>query len=143
MTGWFLLIVLIFLSLFPLFALCFVADLYSVRIVPFSYGILLIVNAKAANFVPFLANWKQASPVTFDIISGVLPPLLYSLFDFAFEDMIFRLSKYKGAATQSRLQNAILARQFAFLVISELIIFTLIGVGLSACDIVPAFSRIS
>ena len=141
--GWFLLIVLIFLSLFPLFALSFVTNLYSVRIIPFSYGILLIVNAKVANFVPFLANWEQAFPITFDIVSGVLPPVLYRLFDFAFGHMIFRLSQYKGAATRSRLQNTILARQFAFSVISELIIFTLIDVGFSACDIILALSLIS
>ena len=143
MTGWFLLIVLISLSLIPLFAISFLANMYSVCIMPFSYGILLIVNAKAANFVPFLANWEQASLVTFNIASSVLPPVAYRLFDFAFANIIFRLCQYKGAATRSRLQNAILARQFAFLVISELIIFTLIGVGFSACDIILALCRIS
>jgi calcium permeable stress-gated cation channel len=53
------------------------------------------------------------------------------------------ISKYQGALTQSRLDRAVLARYFAFLVISQLIIFTLIGVGFSAyqlfqCDVVDA-----
>lgn len=43
-----------------------------------------------------------------------------------------RLSQYQGALTQSRLDRAVVARYFAFLVISQLIIFTLIGVVFSS-----------
>jgi hypothetical protein len=103
--------------------------------------LFLILPAKVANFVPFLMNWEQASgvgKVTFNIVAGLLPPVAYRIFDFLFERMIFQLSRYKGAATRSRLQNAILARHFAFLVIWALIIFTLLGVGLSTCDIILA-----
>jgi calcium permeable stress-gated cation channel len=39
------------------------------------------------------------------------------------------LSQYQGALTTSRLDRAVVARYFAFLVISQLVIFTLIGVG--------------
>ena len=42
------------------------------------------------------------------------------------------LSKYQGALTRSRLDRAVVARYFAFLVISQLIIFTLIGVVFSS-----------
>jgi hypothetical protein len=42
------------------------------------------------------------------------------------------LSRYQGALTHSRLDRAVVARYFAFLVISQLIIFTLIGVIFSA-----------
>lgn len=38
------------------------------------------------------------------------------------------LSQYMGSTTHSRLDRAVIARYFAFLVISQLIIFTLIGV---------------
>ena len=42
---------------------------------------------------------------------------------------LFRwLSKYQGATTQSRLDRAVIARYYGFLVVSQLIIFTLIGV---------------
>ncbi|KAI9465279.1 hypothetical protein BJY52DRAFT_1388541 [Lactarius psammicola] len=63
-----------------------------------------------ASFVPFLENWQQSSSTSFNIVSGVLPPA------------------YQGALTQSRLDRAVVARYFAFLVISQLIIFTVIGV---------------
>lgn len=46
------------------------------------------------------------------------------------------ISKYQGALTQSRLDRAVVARYFAFLVISQLAVFTLIGVGFSECRII-------
>ena len=46
------------------------------------------------------------------------------------------LSQYQGALTQYRLDRAVVARYFAFLVISQLIVFTLIGVGFSECRII-------
>jgi hypothetical protein len=41
------------------------------------------------------------------------------------------LSQYMGALTQAKLDRGVIARFFAFLVISQLIIFTLIGVAFS------------
>jgi len=93
----------------------------------------LILYAKVASFVPFLRNWQQSSPASFNIVSGVLPPAVSAFFGFFLPIMMRWLSRYQGALTQSRLDRAVVARYFAFLVISQLIIFTLIGVGFSAC----------
>lgn len=41
------------------------------------------------------------------------------------------MTQYMGALTHARLDRAVVARYFAFLVISQLIIFTLIGVVFS------------
>jgi hypothetical protein len=41
------------------------------------------------------------------------------------------LGKYEGALTHAQLDRAVVARYFAFLVISQLIVFTLIGVVFS------------
>lgn len=38
------------------------------------------------------------------------------------------LTQYMGALTHSKLDRAVIARYFAFLVISQLVIFTLLGV---------------
>lgn len=56
--------------------------------------------------------------------------------------MVFWLSRYQGSATGSRLQSSILARYFAFSVISELIIFTLIGATFSTCCIIHSSVRL-
>jgi len=45
------------------------------------------------------------------------------------------LSKYMGALTRSHLDRSVIARYFSFLVISQLVIFTLFGVVFSMWDI--------
>jgi calcium permeable stress-gated cation channel len=54
----------------------------------------------------------------------------------SFTDVVFKLpkimrwlSRYQGAITHSRLDRAVVARYFAFLIISQLVIFSLLGVG--------------
>jgi hypothetical protein len=88
-----------------------------------------------ASFVPFLERWQESSPAIFTFLSGVLPPAVSAFFGFFLPIMMRWLSQYQGALTQSRLDRAVVARYFAFLVISQLIIFTLIGVVFSSSQI--------
>ncbi|KAL7277755.1 hypothetical protein ACG7TL_008697 [Trametes sanguinea] len=94
---------------------------------------LLIISVLAnlsslTAYVPFLESWSNASPGSFTFISGVLPPAVSALFGWALPIIMRKLTKYMGAYTHSRMDRAVVARYFAFLVISQLIIFTLIGV---------------
>ncbi|KDQ28229.1 hypothetical protein PLEOSDRAFT_1041843 [Pleurotus ostreatus PC15] len=94
---------------------------------------LLIISALAnltslTTYVGFLDEWRTTSGTTFAIVSGVLPPAVSALFGFFLPVIMRWLSQYMGALTHSRLDRAVIARYFAFLVISQLVIFTLIGV---------------
>ncbi|OBZ69734.1 hypothetical protein A0H81_10261 [Grifola frondosa] len=109
--GWIWLIAVCFFNTVPLFIISILANL-----------------ASLTAFVPFLRDWSNASPGSFTIISGVLPPAVSALFGYALPIIMRKLTKYMGAFTHSRLDRAVIARYFAFLVISQLIIFTLIGV---------------
>ncbi|KAK7057559.1 DUF221-domain-containing protein [Favolaschia claudopus] len=111
MMGFVWLAIVCFFNTIPLFAISILANL-----------------AAFTSYVDFLAKWQSASPTTFNIISGILPPAVSGIFGF-FLPMIMRsLSQYMGALTQSRLDRAVIARYFSFLVISQLFVFTLIGV---------------
>ncbi|KAF9031214.1 DUF221-domain-containing protein [Hymenopellis radicata] len=79
-------------------------------------------------YIGFLDRWNTSSPKTFALISGILPPAVSSLFGFVLPIIMRWLSQYMGALTHSRLDRAVVARYFAFLIISQLVIFTLIGV---------------
>jgi len=98
-------------------------------------------------WIPALQTWASKSPNTFTIVSGVLPPAISAFFGFILPKIMRRLAKYQGAVcaalnhgtkktshllraqlTRSRLDRAVVARYFGFLVASQLIIFTLIGV---------------
>ncbi|KAG6920196.1 hypothetical protein DXG01_004965 [Tephrocybe rancida] len=109
--GFVWLAVVCFFNTVPLFIISVLANLESLRV-----------------YVPFLDSWANASPGTFAFISGVLPPSVSGLFGFFLPIIMRWLTQYMGALTHSKLDRSVVARYFSFLVISQLVIFTLIGV---------------
>ncbi|KIK67510.1 hypothetical protein GYMLUDRAFT_37654 [Collybiopsis luxurians FD-317 M1] len=83
-------------------------------------------------YVPFLRSWASASPSTFAVVSGVLPPAVSGIFGFFLPVIMRWLSQFMGALTHSKLDRQVIGHYFAFLVISQLVIFTLIGVIFNA-----------
>ncbi|KAF4620776.1 hypothetical protein D9613_000857 [Agrocybe pediades] len=105
-----------------LFAVCFF------NTVPlFIISVLANLDALRA-YVGFLQSWFEASQTTFAIVSGVLPPSISGIFGFVLPIIMRWLTKYMGALTHSKLDRAVVARYFTFLIISQLIIFTLLGI---------------
>jgi hypothetical protein len=94
---------------------------------------LLIISALAnldslRAYIPFLQTWFDANHLSFAFVSGVLPPAVSGIFGFLLPILMRYLTRYMGALTHSKLDRAVIARYFAFLVVSQLVIFTLIGV---------------
>jgi len=85
--------------------------------------------ASIASFVAPIGAWASASPWSFSLISALLPPSIAALFGYFLPVVMRWLSKYQGDVTRTRLDRAVVARYFAFLVISQLFIFSLIGVA--------------
>ncbi|KJA28921.1 hypothetical protein HYPSUDRAFT_128668 [Hypholoma sublateritium FD-334 SS-4] len=114
-TGFLLLYLFCFLSLIPLFPIASLANLDSVT----------------SGYIPFLQTWLKRSPITFTLVSGLLPPAVAGIFG-SFVPVLMRwLSRYMGASTHTRLDRIVIARYFGFLVISQLVFFTVIGVVFS------------
>ncbi|GLB37735.1 putative cytosolic domain of 10TM putative phosphate transporter [Lyophyllum shimeji] len=109
--GFVWLAVVCFFNTVPLFIISILANLESLRV-----------------YVHFLDSWATASPKSFAIVSGVLPPTVSGIFGFFLPIIMRWLTQYMGALTHSRLDRAVIARYYTFLVISQLVIFTLIGV---------------
>ncbi|TRM69100.1 hypothetical protein BD626DRAFT_472925 [Schizophyllum amplum] len=109
--GSLILVVVCFFNTVPLFIISILANLSSLT-----------------TWVPFLANWQGESESSFNFVSGVLPPAVSAAFGFVLPIIMRKLTSYMGALTHSRLDRAVVARYFAFLVISQLVVFTLIGV---------------
>ncbi|KAJ7782689.1 hypothetical protein B0H16DRAFT_464722 [Mycena metata] len=94
---------------------------------------LLIISvlanlASLAVYVDFLAVLVNKQQTLFNIISGILPPAVSGIFGFFLPIIMRRLSQYMGALTTSKLDRAVVARYFAFMIISQLVVFTLFGV---------------
>lgn len=111
MLGVLWLVVVCFFNTVPLFIISVLANLEGIRA-----------------WVPFLDTWFNSSPESFTFVSGVLPATISGIFGFFLPIIMRHLTKYMGSLTYSRLDRAVIARYFAFLIISQLIIFTLIGV---------------
>ncbi|KAG8742312.1 hypothetical protein FRC10_001670 [Ceratobasidium sp. 414] len=119
LTGWFLIAAVCFFNTIPLLIISALANLTSI-----------------SEYVSFLNTWSYSSPWTFSLASGallppggVLPPAISALFGFFFPIIMRKISAYQGAITHSRLDRAVVARYFAFLIISQFFIFSLLGVA--------------
>ncbi|PBK74192.1 DUF221-domain-containing protein [Armillaria solidipes] len=91
-----------------------------------------LANLDAVRYLPFLRSWSLNSRVTFAFVSGVVPPAVSGFFGFFLPKIMRWLSQYMGGLTHARLDRAVVARYFAFTIISQLIIFTLIGVAFNS-----------
>jgi hypothetical protein len=107
-------------------------------------------------YVTFLRNWQTAGAFgnwsvstslaallriadnQFSVISGVLPSVVSALFGYFLPIILRRISKYQGAPTRSRLDRAVSARYFFFIILSNLVIFSLLGVIYSSIAAVVA-----
>ncbi|ORY28026.1 hypothetical protein BCR39DRAFT_576859 [Naematelia encephala] len=112
-----------------------------IGIVCFFNTLPLLVVSLLANltsltvWVPFLEKWKDAGNWgnwTFSIVSGVLPSIVSFLFGYFLPIILRSISRYQGAPTRSRLDRAVTARYFFFVILSNLIVFTLLGVFYNA-----------
>jgi hypothetical protein len=112
MMGWLWLAVVCFFNTIPLLVISVLANLSHI-----------------AQYVPFLQQWQDNSQWTFALVNGILPPTVSAIFGYFLPKVMRWLSRYQGAITHSRLDRAVVARYFAFLTISQLFVFSLLGVG--------------
>lgn len=109
--GWLWLALVCFFNTIPLLIISLLANLTSV-----------------AQYVPFLQEWQKTSEWSFALVNGILPPTVSAVFGWILPKIMRWLSEYQGAITQTRLDRAVVQRYFAFLIISQLLIFSLLGV---------------
>ena len=111
LMGWLWLALVCFFNTVPLLIISLLANLSSV-----------------AQYVPFLQEWQKSSEWSFALVNGILPPTVSAIFGWILPKIMRWLSQYQGAITQTRLDRAVVQRYFAFLIISQLLIFSLLGV---------------
>ncbi|ODN77914.1 hypothetical protein L202_05019 [Cryptococcus amylolentus CBS 6039] len=116
--GWGLIAIICFFNTIPLLVVSLLANLSALTV-----------------YVTFLESWKDAGNWgnwTFSLVSGILPSAVAAIFGYLLPLVIRRVSRYQGAPTRSRLDRAVVARYFSFMIISNLFIFSLLGVVYAA-----------
>ncbi|PPQ63045.1 hypothetical protein CVT24_005991 [Panaeolus cyanescens] len=115
--GFGILLMLCTLSLVPMLPIASLANLDAIA---------------ASGYIPFLSQWVQTSPTTYSIVSGVLPPAIAAIYGSILPGLMRRLSKFMGSPSHSQLDRVVVARYFGFLVASQLLIFSILGVVFNA-----------
>ncbi|EPQ31421.1 uncharacterized protein PFL1_00756 [Pseudozyma flocculosa PF-1] len=94
----------------------------------------LISNMTALSRISWLRwlnSWKDASSWSFDAVSGLGAPVIMGAMGYLLPLFLRRIAKYRGVQTRFQLDRILIGQLFGFLVISQFIFFSLIGVILS------------
>ena len=109
--GFFYLVILLFLNAVPLLAVSLISNM----------GLF-------TSQVGFLRQWNNSSHWTFAAVAGLLPPLISGLAGYLLPILMRRIAKYRGVTTKPKLDKVILTQYFGYLVISQFLVFTLLGI---------------
>lgn len=112
--GFVLLSILLFINAVPLVAVALISQMERFK------GVL-----------PFLATWQNDSSWSFSAVSGLAPPAISGAFGYFLPYLMRKIGKYRGVTTRNRLDRVIASQYFGFLVISQFVVFTLVGVTLT------------
>ena len=106
--------------------LIFFCGLYTIPLVAVAF---LANLAAITQYVNFLDAWSTHSKWSFSAVIGVVPPLLSALLQLLLPPFMRALTRRQGLLTRNQVNRTVLGRYFAFLVLTQLFIFSLLGVA--------------
>ncbi|KAJ1025085.1 hypothetical protein NDA18_004369 [Ustilago nuda] len=114
--GFLMLLVLFFMNTVPLIAVSLLSNMGGLT---------------SISWLGWLKDWQGKSSFTFAAVSGLGAPIIMGLAGFFFPLAMRRIAKYRGVQTRYKLDRLLIGQYFGFLVISQFLFFSLIGVVLS------------
>ena len=106
--------------------LVFFCGLYTIPLVAVSF---LANLASITQYVHILNAWYVHAKWSFIAVVGIAPPLLSALLQLFLPPAMRALTRRQGLLTRNQVDRKVLGRYFAFLIITQLIIFSLLGVA--------------
>lgn len=139
-VGFLLLLILLFVNAVPLTGVNLISNmsLFASRGVSYNEGTGSDVSSETVQkpLVPFLYQWRASHKLSFAAVAGILPPLISAVAGWLLPICMRRLAKYRGIASKVTTDHVILSQYYGYLVISQLVVFTLIGVLINLLIIV-------
>ena len=114
--GFFMLLLLFFMNIFPLIIVSLISNM---------------AGLTSISWLGWLKDWQHKSSFTFAAVSGLGAPIIMGIASFFFPIAMRRIAKYRGVQTRYRLDRLLVGQYFGFLVVSQFLFFSLIGVVLS------------
>ena len=124
--GFLILLLLYFVNTFPLLIVSLITNMSSLT---------------SISWLGWLKSWEDASSWSFAAVSGLGAPIIMGLASFFFPIAMRRIAKYRGIQTRYKLDRILVGQLFAFLVISQFIVFSLIGVALTTISQLITYIR--
>ncbi|GAA6040001.1 hypothetical protein JCM8097_002661 [Rhodosporidiobolus ruineniae] len=104
--------------------LVLLCGLYTIPLVAVS---LLANLAALSAYVDFIDRWISDYPILFSAFVGIVPPILSLLLQMVLPMIIRWIAALQGATTHSQSDRTVTARYSAFLLITQFVIFVLLG----------------
>ncbi|PWN37890.1 DUF221-domain-containing protein [Meira miltonrushii] len=114
-TGFIYLTILLFVNAVPLLAVALIAQMSSFT-----------------GYLPFLRSWQDSSGWSFSLVAGLLPPAISGVMGYFLPILMRKIAKYRGEQTRTKLDKVVTGQFFGFLIISQFIFFSLIGVFITS-----------
>jgi len=76
----------------------------------------------------FLKAWHNASAWSFAAVAGLVPPAISGVMGYFLPIIMRRIAKYRGERTRTQLDKVVTGQYFAFMIVSQFVLFTLIGI---------------
>jgi hypothetical protein len=114
--GFLMLLVLFFMNIFPLIIVSLLSNMAALT---------------SISWLGWLKSWQSSSSFTFAAVSGLGAPIIMGIASFFFPLAMRRIAKYRGVQTRYKLDRLLVGQLFGFLVVSQFLFFSLIGVVLS------------
>jgi len=114
--GFLVLLLLFFVNIFPLIIVSLLSNMAALTTI---------------SWLGWLKSWQTHSSFTFAAVSGLGAPIIMGIASFFFPLAMRRIAKYRGVQTRYKLDRLLVGQLFGFLVISQFLFFSLIGVILS------------
>ncbi|WVQ98508.1 hypothetical protein IAU59_005634 [Kwoniella sp. CBS 9459] len=108
-----------------LWIICFI------NTVPVMFIVLLTNVGVAIDRFPDLAKKKEESAfysAVFTVLQGLLPATVSAIFSYMLPYMMRRVNRWSGALTRGQLDRACIRQLFVFLLVSNFVVFSLLGV---------------
>lgn len=108
-----------------------IAFLSVAMVIPVSYLASFLRLSTIKKFVPPLAGWLEDREWALTLVTGILPPFVFTLFNFIIPYFYMYLSKLQGSVSYGDIELSVISKNFFYIFFNMFLVFTAAGAASS------------
>lgn len=108
-----------------------IAFLSVAMVVPVSYLASFLQLTTIRKFMPPLARWLEDRDWALTLVTGILPPFVFTLFNFMIPYFYMYLSKLQGFVSYGDIELSVISKNFFYIFFNMFLVFTAAGAASS------------